>query len=202
MSPESQSYLPSEPVTLVISEIIAPNRLDDYEAWARGISQAAQQFEGFLGAEILRPRDNAYDEYVVIVRFVSYYHLRRWATSAIYHQWIDKSQGLVARRTLRHMTSGMEIWFSTPRRVSDSQNPQPPYYKKVILGVLAVYPLILLANALLDNILDPLPDLLGLLISVAFVSALLTYPVMPVLTKMLHFWLYPMAGDRGKVKDF
>lgn len=193
MSPATQTYLPSEPVTLVISEIVAPNKLEDYEAWARGISLAAQQFEGFLGAEILRPRDNAYAEYVVIVRFVSYHHLRRWATSSIYQQWMAKSKGLVARRTLRHMTSGMEIWFSKPTDSSDSS--QPAYYKQVILGVLAVYPLILLSNALLGNILSPLPSLVSLLISVTFVSALLTYPVMPVLTKILSFWLYPTTTD-------
>lgn len=193
MSPATQSYLPSEPVTLVISEIIAPNRLEDYEAWAQGISQAAQQFEGFLGAEILHPRDNAYAEYVVIVRFVSYRYLRRWATSSVYQQWIDKSQGLVARRTLRHMTSGIKIWFSNP--TGDLDAAQPAYYKQVILGVLAVYPLILLANALLGDVLASLPSFLGLLISVTFVSALLTYPVMPMLTRILGFWLYPTASN-------
>ncbi|MBE9067808.1 antibiotic biosynthesis monooxygenase [Leptolyngbya cf. ectocarpi LEGE 11479] len=193
MSTATQSYLPSEPVTLVISEIIAPNRLKDYEAWARGISLAAQQFEGFLGAEILRPRDNAYAEYVVIVRFVSYHHLRCWTTSSIYQQWIDKSKGLVARRTLRHMTSGMEIWFSKP--TGNLDDTQPAYYKQVILGVLAVYPLILLANVLLSDLLSPLPSFLGLLISVTFVSALLTYPVMPMLTRILSFWLYPTASN-------
>ncbi len=190
----SQAYLPSEPVTLIISEIVAPDKLDKYEIWARGISLAAQQFEGFLGAETLRPRDNAYAEYVVIVRFASYDHLRQWATSPIYQQWIDKSQGLVAKRTLRHMTRGIEIWFSPPGKLSDQPRPDPPYYKKVVLGVLAVYPLILLANALLNDLLEPLPAWLGLLISVTFVSTLLTYPMMPALTKTLNFWLYPIAS--------
>lgn len=185
----------SEPVTLVISEVVDPDRIDDYETWTRGINQAARQFEGFIAVEVLRPRDNAYSEYVVIVRFDSYDHLRRWVTSSLYQQWIEKSRGLISRRSLRHMTNGLEIWFSQPRSSRDLPTPQPPYYKKVILGVLAVYPLILLANALLGSFLDPLPSRLGLLISVTFVSALLTYPVMPFLTKILDFWLYPESSN-------
>ncbi len=182
----------SEPVTLVISEAVEPDRLDDYEAWTTGINNAAQQAEGFLGVEVLHPRDNEYAEYVVIVRFDSYAHLRRWVTSPTYQRWIEKSQGLISRRSLRHMTLGMEIWFSNPHASSEAS--QPPYYKKVVLGVLAVYPLILLANILLGSLLEPLPPRLGLLISVTFVSALLTYPVMPMLTKLLDFWLYPESS--------
>lgn len=185
---------PSEPVTLVISEVVAPDRLDDYETWTTGINNAAQQAEGFLGVEVLHPRDNEYSEYVVIVRFDSYSHLRQWVTSSTYQRWIEKSQGLISRRSLRHMTLGMEIWFSKPRPSPATDPPQPPYYKKVVLGVLAVYPLILLANVILGSLLEPLPPRLGLLISVTFVSALLTYPVMPMLTKLLDFWLYPQSS--------
>jgi antibiotic biosynthesis monooxygenase (ABM) superfamily enzyme len=61
-----------------------------------------------------------------------------------------------------------------------------------------VYPLILLSNLLLSPLLKELPALLGLLISVIFISALLTYPVMPYLTKMLTFWLYPTSARRPK----
>jgi antibiotic biosynthesis monooxygenase (ABM) superfamily enzyme len=66
----------------------------------------------------------------------------------------------------------------------------------VILGVLAVYPLILLANWLLDPFLKGFHPLVSLFISVLFVSALLTYPVMPWLTRLLNFWLYPSVKRR------
>lgn len=187
----SQAHPPSEPVTLVISEIVPPDRIEAYEAWARGINQALRQVKGFMAVEVLRPRDNAYAEYVVIVRFDTYTNLRHWVNSPLYRHWIDQSRGLIVSRSVRHMTGGMEVWFSLPHHASSQPLLQPPYYKKVILGVLAVYPLILLANAVLGPFLAGLPPLLGLLISVTFVSALLTYPVMPWLTKALEFWLYP-----------
>jgi antibiotic biosynthesis monooxygenase (ABM) superfamily enzyme len=189
-----QSYSPSDPVTVIISEVVDPNQLDEYETWTHNINHAAQQFEGFIAIEVLRPRDNAHAEYVVIVRFDSYEHLRAWVTSDEYRYWIHQSRGFIEKKSVRHMTQGLEIWFSSPQDNLTQEN-QPPYYKKVIVGVLAVYPLILLSNFVLGHLLAPLPPKLGLLISVVFVSGLLTYPVMPMLTHLLDFWLYP-ASDR------
>lgn len=190
------SHPSSDPVTLVISEVVAPNRLQDYEAWVRGINQAAQQFEGFRAVDVLRPKDNPYSEYVVIVRFDSYEHLRVWLTSSTYQRWMERSRGLISWKSYQHLPSGLEVWFSFPRPGQPSPT-QPSYYKKVVLGVLAVYPLILLSDALLGPVLSGLPPRLGLLVSVIFVSALLTYPVMPLLTKVLSFWLYPSVSGRS-----
>ncbi len=129
----------SGPITLVISEIVEPHRMQEYEAWTRGINQAAQQFAGFLGVETIRPRDHNYPEYVVIVRFDNYDHFRAWSKSSTYYEWMERSHQLVAARSRQQLPSGMEVWFSLPR--SGLQNlQQPAYYKKVILGVLAVYP--------------------------------------------------------------
>ncbi len=189
----------SDPVTLVISEVVAPSQLSAYEDWSKGINQDAKQFEGFMGVEVIRPRDHTHPEYVVIVKFETYDHLRRWLLSPTYRNWMDQSYSMIAARSHQQLPDGLELWFTLPQLRSEVRSPQPPYYKKVVLGVLAVYPLIVLANRLLDPFLGALPPPLALLVSVVFVSALLTYPVMPWLTKGLGFWLYPpvVAGGSG-----
>ena len=185
---------PSDPITLVISEVVEPGCIQAYEAWSRGFNQAAQQFEGFLGVNVIRPRDHAYPEYVVIVKFDSYAHCRTWRTSPTFQQWIDKGRDLVVDRSQQQF-SGVELWFSLPPNAANTL-PEPAYYKKVVLGILAVYPLILLADVVLGQLLKPLPHWLGLLVSVTFVSALLAYPVMSWLTLLLGFWLYPASSHR------
>lgn len=187
----------SDPITLVISEVVEPNLIEEYEAWTKGINQSAQQFEGFMGVDVIRPRDHQYPEYVVIVKFDNYDHCKTWLTSSVYQQWMRRSKEFIARRSLQHQSSGLEIWFTLPQS-SLPNPPQPAYYKQVIVGVITVYPLILLANVVVAPFLQGLPPLIGLLISVIFVSALLTYPVMPYLTKLLEFWLYPTAKRRRK----
>jgi uncharacterized protein len=188
--------LPHSPITLVISEVVEPSQLQAYEAWTKGFNQAAMQFEGFLEVEVIRPRDHEHPEYVVIVKFDTYDHLRSWLTSPLYRTWMDRSYGLIAARSQQELPGGLELWFTLPEPGQGTRRapPQPPYYKKVVIGVLAVYPLILLSNWLLGPLLADLPALLALLISVAFVSALLTYPVMPGLSRALRFWLYPKSA--------
>lgn len=175
--------------TLVISEVVEPSQIQAYEAWSKGFNQAAQQFAGFLGVDVIRPHDHAHPEYVVIVKFDSYAHFRHWRTSPTFQQWVEQGRGLVVDRSQQQL-GGVEMWFTLPPNAANTL-PEPAYYKKVVLDVLAVYPLILLADVLLGQFLKPLPPLIGLLISVTFVSALLTYPVMPWLTRLLGFWLYP-----------
>ncbi len=195
MYESSQDCEATTPITLVISEVIDPNRIQEYEAWTKGINQVAQQFNGFLGVEVISPRDAGYPEYVVIVKFENYNSFRTWMTSPIYHEWLEKSRGLIAVRSTQQLPSGLEMWFSLPKN-KWTDYTEPPYYKKVILGVLAVYPLILLSNFLLNPFLQNFGYFLSLLISVIFVSALLTYPVMPQLTKLFRFWLYPSLARR------
>jgi len=188
--PMQKSPPSSDAVTLVISEVVEPNCIQDYEDWTRGINQAAQQFEGFLGVEIIRPRDHDYPEYVVIVKFSHYAHLRGWLNSSTYRTWMEKAPEFIAVRSQQDLPNGLELWFTLPKSSLQSRS-SPAYYKQVIVGVLAVYPLILLANLLLSPVLKGLHPLLALFMSVIFVSALLTYPVMPWITKLLRFWLYP-----------
>jgi len=187
----------SDLITLVISEVVEPNLIEEYEAWTKGINYAAQQFEGFMGVEVIRPRDHQYPEYVVIVKFDNYDHCKNWLTSSVYQQWMQSSKKFISKRSHQQLPNGLELWFTLPKSTLLSP-PQPAYYKQVVIGVFTVYPLILLANLLLNPFLQGLPALLGLLISVTFVSALLSYPVMPYVTKLLGFWLYPCTPRRSQ----
>ncbi len=186
-----------DPITLVISEVVEPNLIEDYETWTKEINHAAQQFDGFMGVEVIRPRDHQHPEYVVIVKFDNYEHCKTWLTSSVYQQGMQKAKKFISQRSQQYQPNGLELWFTLPKSKS-SNSSQPAYYKQVIIGVITVYPLILLAKLLLSPFLQGLPELLALLISVTFVSALLTYPVMPYLTKVLSFWLYPATSQRKR----
>ncbi len=182
-----------DPVTVVVSDVVYPDRVDDYETWLEGINRVVETFEGFLGVDIIRPRDREHPEYVIIVRFDTCDNLRQWQSSEQCHDWIRQSRDMViSEDTQIQQSSGLELWFTLPGSRS-TKTMQPPYYKMVIMGVMAVYPLILLVNLLLGPLLGDLPQLLGMFISVIAVSALMSYPVMPWLSQLLRPWLYPKS---------
>ncbi len=180
----------SDPITLVISEVVNSDRIQEYENWQKGIHQAIKGFDGFLGVDVIRPSDHIHPEYVTIVKFDTYNNLKKWQESPVCLEWIVKSQDFIVSEAHLQKASGLELWFTMPPK-DHQQMPQPAYYKMVIVSTVVVYPLILIINGLLGPVLKRLPFSLMLLISVVIVSGLMTYPLMPWVTRALGFWLYP-----------
>jgi len=186
----------SVPITLVISEVVEPNRIQDYEDWQKGIHQVIKGFDGFLGVDVIRPSEHAHPEYVTIIKFDTYDHLKQWQESPVCQEWVEKSLDFIVGEAHLQEASGLELWFTLPdnelRRMQ-----QPAYYKMVIIGTLVVYSLILIVKLLFGRFLNKLPFLLGLFISVLIVSGLMTYLVLPWVTGLLDFWLYPVSDKMG-----
>jgi hypothetical protein len=66
---------------------------------------------------------------------------------------------------------------------------QPPRYKMFLLTWLAIYPLITAIYLLFGSLLNALPLLLRTLLLTGVLVYLMTYLVMPKLTKAFHRWL-------------
>ncbi len=178
----------SSHVTTIISQKIKPGREEDYENWVKGISHAAQQFEGHCGVTILRPQDRIHPEYFIIVQFASEYYLQQWLNSSIRKDWIDRSRPFVEKPQNIQILTGLETWFTLPYQ--PMQRP-PARYKMAILTAFCVFILVNLYNWLLSGILANLPPLVRSMIVIILVVISLTYIVMPRLTKLFRPWLFP-----------
>ena len=179
----------TEPVTMMFSNRVKPNRISEYELWLRGIHLEAKNFEGFLETNIIKPVDTESTEYISLVKFDSQENLTKWRGSSIEAEWLAKLTDLIEESADMQQASGLEIWFNRPKVLMSAASP--PFWKQVVLGVITVYPTILILNFLLKPITGDLPWLVSLFISVVILSSLLTYPVMPFATKLLRSWLYP-----------
>lgn len=67
---------------------------------------------------------------------------------------------------------------------------KPPRYKMFLLTWLAIYPLITAIFLVLGDWLNTLPLLLRTLLLTGVLVYLMTYIVMPKLTKLFHHWLF------------
>jgi uncharacterized protein len=122
-------------VTTVISQKVRPRREEGFEVWAKRIATAAQQFTGHQGVTILCPQDHTHSEYVVILHFDNYMHLRQWLDSEIRQDWIERSRPLVEKLQTVQVLTGLETWFTLPHQ--PIQRP-PARYKMTILTAFSV----------------------------------------------------------------
>jgi len=186
-------------VGLVISEVVRPERVREYKEWSAGISAAAMKAEGFRARQVIEPRDSDHLEYLIVLKFDSLANMNRWHESEECRQWLSQGEELFEHRTRHDPGEGVELWYSRP----DDAVGSPPFWKRVMLGTLAVYPSIIVLRFLTTPILGPLnlhPDV-NLLISVALLSCWLTWPCMPWLTRVLRPWLYAEQSCAGGRKD-
>jgi antibiotic biosynthesis monooxygenase (ABM) superfamily enzyme len=182
-----------DPVTVLYSRRVKPGREADFEAWAHGIVAAARQFPGHLGASVLDAPGSR--EYHILFSFADRRSLRAWLDSTERHRWLARVGDLLeADRGLQQLT-GLETWFKLPGSTVPTMKP-PPRWKMWLVSLMAVYPLVLAFQVLLVPRVAGLPLALRALLFPLVLLTLMTFVVMPVVTRLLRRWL----GSRQEVE--
>jgi len=183
-----QSAGEDPPVTAVASRRVKRGREQEFEEWLSGILAAVSEAPGYLGSEVLRPSDDEDDdEYRIVFRFDHASNLHAWENSEERQRWLREVEPLQHEEKV-HVLSGLETWFTLPTKPGE---PAPPRYKMVVVTWLAVFPLVTVIFTLFGHWLNLLPTLLRTLVFTAVMVTLMTYVVMPRMTRLFSFWLYP-----------
>lgn len=181
-----------EPVTVVITRRVRPGREADYEAWLARLQAEARTLPGYLGATTQRPAPGGPREYVSVIRFASLSHLRAFETGELRRRHLAEVAGLVESDAAWERLTGLEFWFSPP---AGTVVPQPSRPRMAALMIVVVFGLVLSIGALVDGLAGLLPvDVpapLRLLATITIEVLLMTYWLMPVLTRRLAGWVYP-----------
>ncbi|MEM1415278.1 MAG: antibiotic biosynthesis monooxygenase [Myxococcota bacterium] len=175
-----------EGVSVVVRRRVDPARTEDFEAWLAGVIDVASGFEGHQGAQVLRPGDAATQDYVLLFRFATPAQLKAWETSEDARTWLKKAEPFTRDLHIERLT-GLEFWFRAPG--GGGRRP-PARIKMAVATVVGLYPLILFVAPLLAGVLAPLPRPLAVLGSTFVMVLLMTYAVMPVVTRALARWLF------------
>ena len=181
-----------DPVTVLYSRRVKPGREADFEAWARGIVAAARQFPGHLGASVLDAPGSR--EYHILFSFADRRSLRGWLDSEERRRWLAQvGELLEADRGLQQLT-GLETLFKLPGSSVPTMRP-PPRWKMWLVSLVAVYPLVLAFQVLVVPRMARLPLPLRALLFPLVLLTLMTFVVMPVVTRVLRRWLGPQHND-------
>lgn len=179
---------------VAVTRHVKPGMEAQFEAGVQGCLECARTFEGYCGGEVLYPakRQGAWQ---VILRFESWEQFRRWEESPECRAWIERADALSTHPATVVKGNGLEGWFALPE-VPAAQ--PPPKWKTAIASAIGLYPLLLLMPLLLEPFAGKLPPPLRALVSLAVMMPLMTWVVMPQVTRLLKGWLYPAQSRPPK----
>jgi len=177
----------SAPVTVSVARKILPGREQDYEDWIKGVSIDAAKYPGHQGVSVIRPTQGTSGEYVLIYRFDSYEHGRAWEESDVRAFWMAKMDGMAAGEATYKKVTGLEFWFDLPT-LPVAAKPAP--HKMALILVIAVFLLVYPMQAYVGPLMGGIPFWARVFVVVLFQVLMLTYVVMPRVTKVLKSWLY------------
>ncbi len=191
LSQESAQSAPTSPAIVAIAHRVKPGYEAEFEAAVRGVTLAASTFPGYLGSEVLYPQTRR-GEWRVIMRFDTLAHLQEWEKSPVCQGWIARAEALAELPKVSRV-NGLEAWFNLPEA---SNMPPPPKWKTAIVSAVGLYPVNSVLPPLLRPITSSLPGWLATLISISIMMPLMTWVVMPQVTRLFKGWLYPTLDKR------
>ena len=174
----------AEPVTVTVARRVAVGREREFEQWYDGIIGAACRFPGFLGSGVLRPHTTGQDWHVVY-RFADPESLQRWESSPERAEWLRRADDMVEETGVARV-SGLETWFSLPGRTA----PAPARWKMALVTLVAIVPLVLLMNLTVLPLLSGWPLVARTLVFSGTLTGLMTWVVMPRITRLFRRFLY------------
>lgn len=155
----------------------------------------AEAFPGFLGAGWVRNAPGS-AQWHMLYRFADADTLRHWEESPQRNWWLTSAQGMVEHTRVERRT-GIEGWFDPPLEqvvhepgLAAGPIPSPPRWKQAVTIWLAFFPLSLAANLLVGWLLPDAALAARTLLITLCLTPLMTYLVLPRITRWLHWWLH------------
>jgi antibiotic biosynthesis monooxygenase (ABM) superfamily enzyme len=198
--PASQNVLvredEAELVTVIVSHPVDPADEDAFLAWQERVTDAEQGFDGFRGAELFRPVPGVQAEWTALYRFDSDDHLDAWLASPDRQRLLDEGKRF-KNFSLHRISSPFGSWFAPAG--GDEGGAAPAQWKTAFSVLVGLYPTVVLLTLAISAIWKKAELWESLLIGNILSVSLLTWVVMPVVTRALRFWLVPEDG-RGSAR--
>lgn len=182
----------STPLTVVVRQVVRPGREREFEAVMRGFIEHSGGFEGSSDFHVVRPSDVASREYTVVHRFTSEAARRRFVDSPVYGAWIARIRALTETEARMQEYGGIAGWFDLPAEVKGpGRHGGPPSRPKMaMVTFVGVYPLTSVLPRVFGGWLAGWHPLAVNVLVTGAIVALLTWVVMPLLTRLFAPWLF------------
>lgn len=177
----------NEPIQVAITRTVKPGCEAEFEQALHDFVQKSLTLSGQMGVNIIRPAPGANSrQYGIIRKFTNRDALVAFRASAEYLEWNQLAVELTEGSGHVEELCGLESWFTLP---GESLAPLPQW-KMAIATYLGVLPVVMLLALTLGPLIRSWNFILNNVVFNACVVALLTWVVMPLITRTLHGWLH------------
>lgn len=156
-----------------------------YEALIHAMFEDARKFPGYLSADLIRPEVEG-GEYQIIQRFATEQDLEHWNNSAARLAWLEKLTSVAEGDPEYRVLNGLDAWF--PPTAGTVSKP-PPRWRMTAVSWMGIFPTVALLLYFVAPLLEVLPFLPRVAVITALVALLMSYVIMPRLTRWMGWWL-------------
>jgi uncharacterized protein len=198
--PASQQVLLGERqglVTVVVSHPVPPDRVREFLAWQERVVDAERAFPGFGGSELYPPVPGVQEQWTTVFSFDTEEHLNAWLESPLRRDLLREGDGYEDFE-LHRISNPFGSWFAHTWK-GDTEGPAQ--WKTALSVLVGLYPTVVLLTLGISEIWPHGTLWETLLLGNVLSVTLLTWVVMPVVTRTLGFWLDPKPGRAGKRVD-
>lgn len=185
------------PVTVSITRRVKPTDIAEATRWVQEGVNLASGYPGFLGSGWVRASADSH-EWHLLYRFSDVALLDEWEASDERADWLFAGRELVEVANVEKRT-GIEGWFDSPQREETDATGSiatvpaaPPRWKQATIIALGFYPANLAFTVLAITLIPGWRSfwpLVTVLISTLVLTPIMTYWVLPFITRMLRPWL-------------
>ena len=181
----------SSPEPFVTSTVLFKIKAGDEAAFENGLRDffhRSRAIPGCVNVYVIRPVPGSGSrEYGLMRSFVTEADRDRFYSSDVFKQWEAEFSRFTEGDARRDNLTGLEAWFTLPGAKSIVP---PPKWKMALSAFFGTYIVGVFLYLVLKPATNRLPALLELFINGAAGTALLTWAVMPHITRLLGRWLY------------
>ena len=141
------------------------------------------RFDGFIRSELVEPVPGTQDDTAIIFSFTSRDTLDRWLESPERRQALAEIDPILEGERTVNVVGGFAGWF--PGTASTT----PQRWTQAALVLLGLYPTSMVIGVIRDRLYPDLTDPLAVLTGNVIGVAVLSWLLMPVLTRRFDGWL-------------
>ncbi len=174
----------TSPVTTIVRHTILPGKMTAFEAWSKRIRTACRTYTGYLGSEIIKPVDGESATVTSIFRFNCYANLNTWMQSDERQTLLGETDDFSAGPAEVSQYESLEYMFP----LNETTGKPPSREKMAVVTFAGLIAPVYFVPPLVVDYITPEPILVTVT-SLAIVTPLMVYAIMPLLTRIARPWL-------------